>query len=59
MVWKRTWGKGRVFYSALGHVAVDWDVPQAFEITKRGIQWAAGLEIVPEFTDPSAACCPF
>jgi uncharacterized protein len=59
MVWKRTWGKGRVFYSALGHVAVDWDVPQAFEIMKRGIQWAAGLEIVPEFTDPSAACCPF
>lgn len=58
VVWKRTWGKGRVFFSALGHVATDWDVPQAFEITKRGIQWAAGLDIVAEYTDPENDC-PF
>ncbi|SVE02800.1 uncharacterized protein METZ01_LOCUS455654, partial [marine metagenome] len=26
VVWKRMWGKGRVFYSSLGHVAADFDV---------------------------------
>lgn len=40
-VWKRMWGEGRVFYSALGHVAKDFKVPEAFEIIKRGILWAA------------------
>ncbi len=59
VVWKRTWAKGKIFFSSLGHVAVDWDVPQAFEITKRGIQWAAGLEIVPEYKDAACVCCPF
>ena len=50
VVWKRRWGKGRVFYTSLGHVNVDFDVPEAFEIVKRGIQWAARREIVPEYT---------
>ena len=36
VVWKRVWGKGRVFYSSLGHVAADFDVPQAREIQRRG-----------------------
>ncbi len=40
-VWKRHWGEGRVFYSALGHVAADFDVPQVREIMKRGMLWAA------------------
>ncbi len=40
-VWKKTWGKGRVFYSALGHVAKDFDVPQVMEIILRGLQWAS------------------
>jgi uncharacterized protein len=40
VVWKRVWGKGRVFYSSLGHVAKDFDVPEAKEITKRGLLWA-------------------
>ena len=41
VVWKKTYGKGRVFYSSLGHVAKDFDVPEALEIMKRGICWAA------------------
>lgn len=41
VVWKRHWGKGRVFYSALGHVATDFDVDEAREITRRGLLWAA------------------
>ena len=41
VVWKKNYGKGRVFYSSLGHVAKDFDVPEALEIMKRGICWAA------------------
>ncbi len=41
VVWKRQWGQGRVFYSSLGHVAADFDVPEAYEITRRGLLWAA------------------
>ena len=52
VVWLRRWGKGRVFYTSLGHVNKDFDVPEAFEIVKRGIQWAAGLTIVPEYRSP-------
>ena len=41
VVWKRSWGKGKVFYSSLGHVAADFDVPEAKEIQRRGSLWAA------------------
>lgn len=41
VVWKKYYGKGRVFYCSLGHVAADFDVPEAREIVKRGILWAA------------------
>ncbi len=41
VVWKRTYGAGRVFYSSLGHVAADFDVPEVMEIMKRGCLWAA------------------
>lgn len=41
VTWKKYYAKGRVFYSSLGHVMADFDVPEAFEIQKRGIRWAA------------------
>ena len=41
VVWKKKYGKGRVFYSSLGHVANDFKVPEALEIMKRGIRWAS------------------
>lgn len=41
VVWKRMYGEGKVFYSSLGHVAADFDVPEAKEIQKRGLMWAA------------------
>ena len=41
VVWKRQWGAGRVFYSSLGHVAADFQVPEAREIVLRGLLWAA------------------
>jgi uncharacterized protein len=40
VVWKRMWGQGRVFYCSLGHVASDFDVPEAKEIVLRGMDWA-------------------
>ncbi len=42
VAWKRTYGKGRVFYTSLGHVAKDFDVPQARTIVQRGMLWACG-----------------
>lgn len=41
VVWKRRWDQGRVFYCSLGHVAADFDVPQARTIVERGILWAS------------------
>lgn len=41
VAWKRRWGAGRVFYSSLGHVAADFNVPEACEISRRGFLWAA------------------
>ena len=43
VVWKRMFGNGRVFYSSLGHVAADFEVPEAKEIQRRGLLWAAGI----------------
>jgi type 1 glutamine amidotransferase len=40
VIWKRRWGKGKVFYTSLGHVASDFDVPEAREIVHRGMLWA-------------------
>lgn len=41
VVWKKLYGTGRVFYTSLGHVAADFDVPEACEIVKRGLLWAS------------------
>jgi type 1 glutamine amidotransferase len=41
VVWKRRWGQGKIFYSSLGHVAKDFDVPEAKEIVRRGLIWAS------------------
>ena len=41
VVWKRMWGKGRVFYSSLGHKLDDFDVPQVMEMMQRGMLWAS------------------
>ena len=41
VVWKRHWGAGRVFYTSLGHVAKDFQVPETAEIVRRGMLWAS------------------
>lgn len=41
VVWKRRHGQGRVFYSALGHAATEFDHPEMRTILARGMLWAA------------------
>jgi hypothetical protein len=41
-IWTKTWGKGRVFYSALGHVAKEFsEYPFVRRMTIKGFLWAA------------------
>ena len=41
VAWKRTYGRGRVYYCSLGNVAADMKVPQALALVTRGMLWAA------------------
>ena len=41
VAWKRRYGSGRVFYSSLGHVAQEFNVPEMRTILHRGMLWAA------------------
>lgn len=43
MAWARTWGKGRVFYSALGHGDEAWDNPVVQQMYFQAIRWALRL----------------
>ncbi|MFZ5963681.1 ThuA domain-containing protein [Thalassococcus sp. BH17M4-6] len=47
VVWTRRFGAGRVFYSALGHEATELSHPQAREILRRGLVWAASSQSKP------------
>lgn len=40
--WCRTFGKGRVFYTALGHHEYVWDMPDFRQHVLGGITWALG-----------------
>ena len=41
VVWKKVYGKGRVFYTSLGHTADVFDIEEAWTIMQRGILWAS------------------
>jgi type 1 glutamine amidotransferase len=48
VTWKKTYGKGRVFYSSVGHnVAHLTAVPEALEMVRRGIKWASASKYEP------------
>lgn len=40
-VWIKSYGKGRVYYCSVGHVAADIEIPQVAELMRRGFIWAA------------------
>ncbi|HEV8513860.1 MAG TPA: ThuA domain-containing protein [Cyclobacteriaceae bacterium] len=48
VTWKKTHGKGRVFYTSVGHnLAHISEKPDAMEMLKRGIKWASASKYEP------------
>jgi type 1 glutamine amidotransferase len=43
VAWAKMYGKGRVFYSTLGHVEENWDRPDMRKMYMEAIKWALGL----------------
>jgi len=43
IAYTKKWGKGRVFYTSLGHHADVFDVPEISELMRRGFLWANKL----------------
>ena len=41
--WSKTYGKGRVFYSILGHGAEDWDNPLLQQMYFQAVRWSLRL----------------
>lgn len=44
VTWVKTYGKGRVFYSTLGHPKDNWDDPRLQQMYAWAIKWAMGLD---------------
>src|SRR4051812_1661129 len=53
LAWAKTYGKGRVFYSALGHAAATWDNPDVYRMYFEALKWSLGM------TDGDATPRPF
>ena len=43
LAWARTYGKGRVFYSSLGHATETWDNRDVAQMYFEAIKWSLGL----------------
>lgn len=43
VAWAKMYGKGRVFYSTLGHPEDNWDDPRLQQMYLEAIKWAMGL----------------
>jgi type 1 glutamine amidotransferase len=41
VVWTKYYGLGKVYYNALGHAANIFEIPEALELMRRGLVWAA------------------
>ena len=44
VTWAKMYGKGRVYYTTLGHVEDNWDKPEFQQMITEAIKWAMGLE---------------
>jgi type 1 glutamine amidotransferase len=42
LAWWRRYGRGRVFYNALGHFPATWSEPHQRRLMADGIRWAVG-----------------
>ena len=48
LAWAKNYGKGRVFYSSLGHAAETWDNRDVAQMYLEAIKWSLGLsEVTP------------
>jgi len=43
LAWAKMYGKGRVFYSALGHASETWDIPNVYHMYFEAIRWSLGM----------------
>jgi type 1 glutamine amidotransferase len=43
LAWAKTYGKGRVFFSSLGHASSVWDIRDVQQMYFEAIRWALGL----------------
>ena len=43
IAWAKTYGKGRVFYSSLGHTKASWTNPDVRKMYLEAIKWSLGL----------------
>jgi type 1 glutamine amidotransferase len=44
VTWAKMYGKGRVYYTTLGHVEDNWDKPEFQQMMTEAIKWAMGLQ---------------
>lgn len=44
VTYKKRWGDGKVFYTSVGHTYKDFEIPEAREMFRRGMLWAATKE---------------
>jgi uncharacterized protein len=42
VTWTKMYGKGRVYYTTLGHVEANWDKAEFQQMIKEAIEWAMG-----------------
>ena len=40
VVWKKKYGKGKIFYNSIGHSKQDYNIPEVWTLIKRGVIWA-------------------
>jgi hypothetical protein len=43
VAWAKMYGKGRVFYTTLGHVEENWDKPEFQKMIIEAVKWATGM----------------
>jgi type 1 glutamine amidotransferase len=43
LAWAKMYGKGRVFYSSLGHAPSTWDNPDVYHMYFEALKWSLGL----------------
>ena len=41
VVWKKKYGKGKVFYNSIGHSKNTFEIPEVWNLIIRGISWAS------------------